>query len=130
MTDVDEFLAHYGVKGMKWGVRKKRKLRDSDLSDDARTAMEIRRTAKQSPAKVKSLSNQDIEIFLKRVNLEKRFVDATPGPGKRALNMVKNLLGTGKTMNDVNSFINSPSGQALKKGYEKGKGKPGDEGAE
>lgn len=24
MTDVDEFLAHYGVKGMKWGVRKDR----------------------------------------------------------------------------------------------------------
>ena len=25
MTDVDEFLAHYGVKGMKWGVRRDRR---------------------------------------------------------------------------------------------------------
>lgn len=33
-TDVDEFLAHYGVKGMQWGVRK----RYSALQDGVHTA--------------------------------------------------------------------------------------------
>lgn len=36
MTDnADDFLAHYGVKGMKWGVRKDRKARAS--SSDPKT---------------------------------------------------------------------------------------------
>lgn len=30
MDDVDHFLAHYGVKGMRWGQRKKRSQRDRD----------------------------------------------------------------------------------------------------
>ena len=30
MSDVDDFLSHYGVKGMKWGQRKSREQRQAD----------------------------------------------------------------------------------------------------
>lgn len=38
-TDVEDFLEHYGVKGMKWGVRQARK----ELRSDAKNAGKIRK---------------------------------------------------------------------------------------
>ena len=44
MTEVDNFLAHYGVKGMKWGKRK---------ADDSSSNGERRLSRKEHRAKVK-----------------------------------------------------------------------------
>lgn len=46
MDEVDEFLAHYGVKGMKWGVRKR--------SGDSSGSSEKRLSRKDFKAKVSS----------------------------------------------------------------------------
>lgn len=61
----DNYLAHYGIKGMKWGVRKKRK---SSVSRDKR---EARRLMKQTYKKgTQSLSNKELEKLNKRMQLE------------------------------------------------------------
>lgn len=40
VMDTDEFLAHYGVKGMKWGVHRARKPSSSDEIKDARARIQ------------------------------------------------------------------------------------------
>lgn len=126
MSDVEEFLSHYGKKGMKWGVRnrsvkqeERRAKQFKQYSEDAKTATNIRKAAKESPVKVKTLSNKEIEVFLTRASLERRFNEATPGPGKKAVNTVKNLLGLGKTMNEAIAFANSPAGQMISEGMKR-----------
>ena len=47
MSATEEFLAHYGVKGMKWGTKKAAKLPKEGPSKDAQTALDIRARAKQ-----------------------------------------------------------------------------------
>ena len=37
MTDVDEFLAHYGVPGMKWGKRKQTSSKSKDKKDSKKS---------------------------------------------------------------------------------------------
>lgn len=94
--DFDNVLEHYGVKGMKWGVRrtpeqlgraraarkakkaeaKKQKAADRNrpASEDAVKAATYRRVAKN--AGTASLSNQELDALLKRMKLEERYVTA------------------------------------------------------
>jgi hypothetical protein len=65
---VSDFLAHYGVKGMKWGVRRTAKERASSDSDRSTT---LRTRAKRS--KVKALSNKELQEAITRMNLEQQF---------------------------------------------------------
>lgn len=68
MSAVDNFLAHYGVKGMRWGNRNVSK---EPASKDAQTALDLRARAKTS--KVKALSNKELQDAINRMNLEQQF---------------------------------------------------------
>jgi hypothetical protein len=80
MDDVDTFLEHFGVRGMKWGVRKKARSVDTSVestakgrakSDDAKTAASsLNRSKKQG---VGSLSNQELKALNERMNLESSY---------------------------------------------------------
>ena len=71
-------LQHYGVLGMKWGVRRtpeqlaKAAKKRGDWSDDAKELSRIR------SKKVKSLSNVELKRANERLNLEKNYRDLTP----------------------------------------------------
>lgn len=69
MSAVEDFLAHHGVKGMKWGTRKKGP--KEPASKDSKTAMDLRARAKTS--KVKALSNAELQAAINRMNLEQQF---------------------------------------------------------
>jgi hypothetical protein len=71
MAAVDNFLAHYGVKGMRWGSRSAGKLPKEGLSKDAQTALDLRARAKRS--KPKALSNKELQEAINRMNLEQQF---------------------------------------------------------
>lgn len=71
MSAVDDFLAHYGVKGMKWGTRRSSKLPKEGASKDATTALDLRARAKRS--KPKALSNAELQAAINRMNLEQQF---------------------------------------------------------
>jgi len=80
MDDVDTFLEHFGVRGMRWGVRKKAASGDGSVdapargkqrSEDARTAgKNLQRSKKQG---VGSLSNQELKSLNERMNLEANY---------------------------------------------------------
>jgi hypothetical protein len=92
-ADLDEFLAHYGVKGMKWGVRKKSSSPSSPGSDDHQNARRIQ--AKD----VKDMSNQELKALTARLNLEKQYKDLTSGQKSEGRKMAEEVLkNTGKNL--------------------------------
>lgn len=60
--EIDDFLAHYGVKGMKWGVRK------AASSGTAGRA----KTTSSKPA-VKSLSDDELRRRINRIEMERKY---------------------------------------------------------
>ena len=75
-----EFLEHYGTKGMKWGVRKKpgsgvrktsSKAKGGAKSTKIKKGAEGSKKYKKSSAK--SLSNQELQKRVSRLNMEKQY---------------------------------------------------------
>ena len=69
---VDDFLQHFGVKGMKWGQRlRDRKAAKNKSSADSAKSIQIRDTAKK--ATPKALTNAQLKTAIERMNLEQNF---------------------------------------------------------
>lgn len=92
-TTIDDVLAHYGVRGMKWGVRKKGGSVSSapkPISEDAKTAAAAREKAKKSGPE--SLTNQEMRAVVERMNLEQQYAKLNPRKLKLGEAIVQNLL--------------------------------------
>lgn len=74
-------LYHYGIKGMKWGVRKKRSKTDG-WSDDAKEAYRIKKK------KVNQMSNAELRKVNERRNLERNYKQLNPNVVKRGVAVV------------------------------------------
>ena len=65
MDEVDEFLAHYGVKGMKWGVHKSKadykqsRAQVRDIRKKGHTGDEIREARKRQAARMRKQDDAD-----------------------------------------------------------------------
>lgn len=115
---VEEFIAHYGVLGMRWGVR--RKGRGVQISEDA--AVKIKTIDKAKRHSTNALTNQELKDVNNRLNMEQQFHNLKPkGPLAIGVSFVKDLLGLGKTLNEVNSFVNSPAGETMRESFNKKK---------
>lgn len=95
---VDEHLAHYGVKGMKWGVRKQQPSRSSgsekpkpkkatapegkpDRGKDGRIrTAPARKTSVDSSKKPQDLSDEELRRAIARIDMERRFAQLTATP--------------------------------------------------
>lgn len=71
--EVDSFLEHYGVPGMKWGVRKARneearKAAFKAKSTDAKKRIKIQAKANQKG--LDALTNDEMQTAINRMNLE------------------------------------------------------------
>lgn len=114
---VDE-LIHYGVKGMKWGVRKSDSVSGgSTRSEDAR---EFERNTRRIQAHgTRSLSNRELQSVLIRMNMENQYHNML-GQNRDLLDSgqqtAKKIIGLGKTIEDARKFLNTPTGQLIKKG--------------
>lgn len=134
LTDV---LAHYGVKGMKWGVRRKRPSGPSAVtvrtaagrrvktsggarqpaSDDAVRAATIRQVAKKSSTD--ALSNKDLQILVQRLNLERQYDSLRPRSiGEQASKFISDTLvsvGKEQTSRYARDAVSNQIADALKK---------------
>ena len=106
-------LAHYGVKGMRWGVRRSSSKstgpeevtlktvpgkrvtaqggRRHPASEDARTAAIYKQKARKST--VDSLSNKELQALVNRMNLEQNYSRLTAdqlSPGRRLVDKFMN----------------------------------------
>lgn len=80
-------LYHYGILGMKWGVRRAQKQsgrtakrsKRENLSDDAKEASKIKRK------KVGEMSNAELKKLNERMNLERNYKQNNPGALKTGM---------------------------------------------
>lgn len=113
-------LTHYGVKGMKWGVRK-----SSDSSGGGRNKLppsEDFQNVSANRAKIRSggtkaLSNKELQDVVTRMNLEEQYhtlkeKKKNRGKGRNALNKI---MTTNKKVNQILSVANSPAGKIVRK---------------
>lgn len=90
----EEFLAHFGIKGMRWGVRKPGTGQaSSHVSPDAARAHQLRATV--SKHGTSALTNQDLQHLVTRLNLEKQHGQLNPAKVSAGHAIVNELLKVG-----------------------------------
>jgi len=137
---VEDALSHFGVTGMRWGVRRDKIPVNSDGSEsvvvtqrkpgsrlkvkggrnhpadpDAVSALAAKRKAGKSG--IHSLSNKELQTLVTRMNLEQQFsnLNTKDSSFHKGEAFVKKAIGTGKTVQEVNSVINSPVGKQVRR---------------
>ncbi len=110
MTDTKE-LTHYGVKGMKWGVIRSKRSKQTNQSDDHKDSRVSRKK------KTAAMSNAELKRLNERLQLERSNRDLQ---SRGALQKIKvgtaaagTVLAIGATVNTAISFANSPAGKAI-----------------
>lgn len=122
---VDDFLMHYGIKGMRWGVRRGRnvskkssKKQSGDASDDHKTARSLKKKG------TRSLSNSELKKVNERLQLERQFNALNPKQksvgkrlasslGKMTLNAVADT-----TKKQIGKQIDKRLGTKIEKGLD------------
>lgn len=111
-----EGLAHFGVKGQKWGVRRSREERAAASADAARAA-ELSRTAAKKGG-LKELGNDEIRELVERMRLEQDYA-RLKGTEQTKIDAghekVKKLVNIAKTAQEIHKLTTSPAGRALEK---------------
>ena len=91
-------LYHYGVKGMKWGVRKEVISTIGKTSRETATKFGNNHKLKASSnalAKAKSMSDEELKKVASRLELENRYVNArTAQAGKSKIESILSTIGT------------------------------------
>jgi hypothetical protein len=125
LTVVNGELTHYGVKGMKWGVRRSEAelARSSGtkprVSEDVKS---VRKTQEKiNKGGTQTLSNQELRSYLERMDLERRFNQTVGDISKQSVadrgqKQAEKLLKYGQTVEKARKFLETPTGQAVKTG--------------
>jgi len=82
VKDLDDVLQHYGIKGMRWGIRRANPSASAPASEDHQNSVATKKQIKTSGTK--SLSNQELKTYLERMDLEQRYNKANPSASKKA----------------------------------------------
>lgn len=138
MDELDEILEHFGIKGMKWGVRRRESSdggvgshlpslhKQGEPSHDAARAKTLRVQARKGGTA--SLSNAELKALTERMNLEQQYsrlsgnttgMQSARAGGKFVGNL---LLGVGRQQ--ASEILNQHASQMLiKQGWKAVKGK-------
>lgn len=96
--DPDDFLAHYGVKGMKWGVRKDRVKKPRSKRPKSSEHEESRRIKKK---KLSEMTNEEIATLTRRLQLESQYNRLNPNAyqqGRAAINEITSAINSANTI--------------------------------
>lgn len=121
--DKDNELAHYGVKGQKWGVIRKRG-ENGRVEKAKRTVSDDHIDSRISKKrKVSEMSNAELKRLNERLQLEKTNNELQSRSGlakiKKGTAIAGTILAVGTTITTAYNFANSPAGQAIANGVKK-----------
>lgn len=92
----ETYLAHYGVLGMKWGVRKDQ---SSGSGRPKKKKLSKKEAARIKKAKIRKMSDKELEHRVRRLELEKKYSNLTKeevSEGRRFVN--KFIMDNGSKM--------------------------------
>ena len=123
--DFENYLVHYGVLGMKWGIRKDRQgvnrgIRATSPTHGSLPAspehVESRRVMSQKrTAGIHTLSNKELQSTINRLNLERSYSSLDPTATQQGYKYVKETLAVAGTLGTIYGLSKSPLGKALAK---------------
>lgn len=104
IDNVDEFLEHHGVKGQRWGQRKK-----SSSSGSGKLTPKTKKP--HNPTK--HLSNHEMKQLVERMNLERQFSELSRPKAKAGSEFAKGMLEkSGNVL--IGAFVTAGSALAVK----------------
>ena len=92
----EEELMHYGVMGMRWGVR-----RASKRSGGSKKGK--KKKASQQPQTKRRMSNKELNARVKRMQLEKQYRDLTNDLTPKTKSKMEKLISTADTISKLSS---------------------------
>lgn len=108
-------LLHWGIKGMKWGVRRYQN------KDGTLTPAGKKRYNSNFESEAKSMSDQELRSKINRMNLEKRYIDLSKNSNSkvsRGLNVASKITSmgsnAGKITNDGYKLMKNLDNQKIK----------------
>ena len=88
-------LAHHGVKGMKWGVRKDKKKAEREARKTKNWSSDAKEAHRLKKKSMHELSNEELRKRNQRANLENEYKRLNPSTAKKALAVTTAIVGTG-----------------------------------
>lgn len=113
-----ESLYHYGVPGMRWGVRRKRNS-GGRIKGKSQGSSDYQKTRKLKRRGSKNLSTQELKELTQRLQLERQYKDLSPGQITRGLNVVKSITAAGTTVASLYALSKTPLAQDVIKAMAK-----------
>ena len=108
----DSYLAHYGIKGMKWGVRR---YQNEDGSYTAagkrrryRNSSDYEETKSLRKKSYRELSNEELKKLNKRMNLESEYRRLNPHGIFRGQKAAKTIISLAGTVGGLYAISRSP----------------------
>lgn len=95
----EEELMHYGVMGMRWGVRRASKRNGSSMKGKKKKASR----QPQQPQKKRRMSNKELNARVKRMQLEKQYRDLTNDLTPKTKSKMEKLISTADTISKLSS---------------------------
>lgn len=114
-------LAHFGIRGMKWGVRRfqnpdgslteagRARYRKKGYSDDYITARSLKGQG------YKKLNDSDLRRVVSRLDMEKRFRELSVNEYAKGLEVAKTILSAGTTIAGIYGLSQTPLGKTIQK---------------